>query len=112
MLIAELREDVEKAMFYLDSVRAMLGQLSLGHLAVTVIPPKELKYILSDIEQKIPKYFTLPKPVENILYYYKTLTCLTVVKNKRFITLVNLTLLDINTQFELYQVHNVPMPFN
>ena len=112
MLIAELREDVEKAMFYMDSVRAMLGQLSLGHLGPTVIPPKELKHILTDIEQKIPKYLTLPKPVENIWYYYKTLTCLTVVKNKRFITLVNLPLLDINTQFELYQVHNIPMPFN
>lgn len=53
----------------------------------------------------------LPKPIDDIWYYYKTLTCVTFVKERRFVTLVNLPLLDLNSQFELYQIHNVPLPY-
>ena len=45
MMLAELREAVEKGMFYMDNVRMMLGQLSVGHLAPTVIPSNELRQL-------------------------------------------------------------------
>lgn len=111
MMIAELREGVEKAMFYMDNVRMQLNMLSQGHLAPTVIPPGQLKKILMEIQEQIPNYLALPKSVDDIWYYYQTLTCVTVIKDKRFVTLVNLPLLDLNTQFELYQIHNIPAPY-
>ena len=70
LIITELRESFEKAMFYINEVKMELDQLSLGHLAPTVIDPQELKRILIDIEAKIPKYLTLPAPTDNVWYYY------------------------------------------
>lgn len=111
MMITELRESIEKAMFYMDDVKMELDQLALGHLAPTVIHPGELKRILIDIQSKIPSHLTLPAPVENIWYYYRTLTCVTLVNDRRFITMVNLPLLELSSTFEIYQVHNIPLPY-
>ena len=111
LMITELHESVEKAMFYIDSVKMGMDQLSLGHLAPSVIRPTELKRILVDIQGKVPKRLTLPAPVEHIWYYYKTLNCVTIIKNKRFVTLVNLPLLELNAGYEVYQVYNIPLPY-
>ena len=111
LMIAELRESVEKAMFYIDSVKMGMDQLSLGHLAPSVIRPTKLKRILSDIEGQIPKGLTLPAPVGDVWYYYRTLNCVTLIKDRRFVTLVNLPLLEINAGYEVYQVHNIPLPY-
>lgn len=112
MMLAELRESAEKALFYISNVRMQLNQLSLGHLSPVIIPPKDLKRILSDIEKHIPNYLMLPKPTTDTWYYYNTLTCTTVVQDRRFITLVNLPLLEIQSQLEVFQIHNIPLPYN
>ena len=109
-MISELRESVEKAMFYIDSVKMGMDQLSLGHLAPSVIRLTELRCILIDIRQKAPKKLPLPTPIKDVWYYYKTLNCVTVIKDRRFVTLVNLPLLEINAGYEVYRVHNVPLP--
>lgn len=111
LMITELRESIEKAMFYMENVKMELDQLSLGHLAPTVIHPRELKQILTEIQTHIPKYLTLPTEIEDIWYYYKTLTCVTVIQDRKFITIVNLPLLELNSVFELYQVHSIPFPY-
>ena len=111
LMVTELRESVEKAMFYMDDVKMGLNQLSLGHLAPTVITPGELKRILTGIQSQIPNHLTLPAPTEDIWYYYKTLTCATLIKDQQFVTLVNLPLLELNSLFEVYQIHNIPVPY-
>lgn len=111
LMLVELRESVEKAMFYMDNVKMQMNQLSLGHLSPTVIPPGQLRKILTDIQSQIPEHLKLPAPVEDVWYYYKALTCVTLVKDRRFITLVNVPLLELNSRFEVYQVHNIPVPY-
>lgn len=111
LMIAELRESIQSGMFYMENMKMELDQLALGHLAPTVIHPNELKRILVEINAQIPNYLTLPAPQEDIWYYYKTLTCVTLIKGNRFVTLVNLPLLELNSLFEVYQIHNIPLPY-
>lgn len=111
LLITEMREAVERALFYMDNVKIQMNQMALSHLSPTIIPPRDLKRILTSIRSLIPNYLMLPADIDDIWYYYKTLSCVTMVKDHRFITLVNLPLLDLNAQFELYQVHNIPLPY-
>jgi len=111
LMITELRESVEKSMFYMDNVKMQMDQLSLGHLAPTVLHPNELKEILTEIEDKIPDNLALPAPIEDVWYYYKTLTCVTVIKSSKFITMVNLPLLERSSQYQVYEVHNIPLPY-
>ena len=112
LMITELRESLERGMFYMDNVKITLDQLSLGKVPPTGIHPAELKQILTEIQAKIPNYLTLPAPIEDIWYYYKTLTCITLVKDNRFITLVNIPLLEMKSQFQIYRVHNIPLPYS
>ena len=44
-------------------------------------------------------------------YYNKALTCVTLIKDRRFLTLVNLPLLEVNSQFNVYRIHNIPFPY-
>ena len=111
LMLTEVREAIEKGMFYMENIKMQMDQLTLGHIAPTVIQPGELKRILKQIRAQIPDYLTLPAPEDDIWYYYKTLTCVTLVKDGRFITLVNLPLLDSSSQFEVFQIHNIPLPF-
>ncbi len=111
LMITEIREAVERAMFYMENVKMQLDQLTLGHVAPTVIQPEELMQILAEIKAQIPEYLTLPAPIGNIWYYYKTLTCVTLVRDHKFITLVTLPLLELNSKFEVYNIHNIPLPY-
>lgn len=110
LMITELRETIERGMFYIQDVKLSLDQLALGHIAPQSLTPRELKRILTEIQGKIPKHLSLPAAVDDIWYYYNTLTCITVARDDRFITLVNLPLIEVNSQFEVYQIHNIPMP--
>lgn len=111
LMITELREAIEKGMFYIQDVKLSLDQLALGHIAPQSLTPGELKRILVEIQAQIPKYLMLPAAIEDVWYYYKTLTCVTLVRDGRFITLVNLPLIEVNSQFEVYQIHNIPLPY-
>lgn len=110
LMITEMREAVEKGMFYMDTVKMQITQMSLGHLAPTAISPRDLKRILG-IEAQIPKQLSLPAPIKDVWYYYRTLTCVTLIQDHKFITLVNLPILEPNSLFEVYRIHNIPLPY-
>ena len=52
LMITEIRESVERAMFYMENVKMQLDQLTLGHIALTVIQPEELKRIWQKLRHR------------------------------------------------------------
>lgn len=111
LMILELRENVEKTLFYMDDVKMQLDQLSLGHLSPSVLPSFQLKRILLDIQSKLPDNLKLPKNPQAVWYYYQVLNCVTLIKDHQFITIVNVPLLDRNSEFSIYEIHNIPLPY-
>ena len=69
-MIPEIKESLDKALLYLETIKLQLNQLALGHLSPSVISPKQLQDILYDIQKDIPKYLSLPQDPKTIWYYY------------------------------------------
>ncbi len=63
-------------MLYLANLRNELNMLSINRLTPSTISPKDLKQVLLNVKEQIPKTTKLPaNPRTNIWYFYHTLNC-------------------------------------
>ena len=84
--------------------------LSLGHLSPSVITPRGLKKLLTEIKGHLPEFLILPyDPRAKIWKCYQTLTCATVINQGKFLIIVSIPLLDKNNKYEVYSVFNMPV---
>ncbi|CAC5412413.1 unnamed protein product [Mytilus coruscus] len=82
-----------------------------GHLSPSTITPTDLKRLLNEIKNKLPRYFELSEdPNLNLWFFYRLLTCTTVLYNDKILAIISLPLLDSNNRFEVYKAYNLPMP--
>ena len=87
--------------------------LSIGKLSPSIIYPLKLRDLLVDIQTRISAPLRLPgDPKADIWHFYKTLTCTTIVEEDNILVVVPVPLLDSNDDFDVYRVHNLPIPSN
>ncbi|CAC5365680.1 unnamed protein product [Mytilus coruscus] len=92
-------------------IKDQLSILSLGHLSPSTITPNNLQGLLIEIKDKLPKYLELTNdPKENLWFFYRFLTCSTILYDSRILVVISIPLLDSNNKFEIYQAFNLPMP--
>ena len=96
IMISDLKDAVNRALFYLEQTREKFNQLTLGHISPFVVTSHELTNMLKVIEEQLPNHLFLPKALEMTWYYYKTLTCTTLIENDKFLTIINIPLLEVN----------------
>ena len=76
--------------------------LSIDHRSPSTITPRSLQALLIQIKTKLPSSLNLPEdPETNILYFYRTLTCTTVLEVDKRLVLINIPLLDCNGEFDV-----------
>ncbi len=110
LMLTEFGDTLSVAMYYLEDIKLQLNQLALGHLAPSVLEPDDLENILLHIQEQLPDFLMLPKDVNSLWYYYQILTCTMLVKENQYAIVVTLPLLDRNSNYEIYKIHNVPLP--
>ena len=111
LAIQEIRDTVHLLTSYLEHIQLQLNMLSLGHMSPSTITPTSLLTILNDVKVHLPPRFKLPdEPHEALWDYYKHLKCSTILYDNKILVLVNVPLLDTNGHFEIYRVHNLPVP--
>ena len=112
MIIDEIRLSTQDAIFYLESLKSELNMLSMHHLSTSTISPKDLKKLLIEVESKLLNNFELPRnPRKDIWYFYKTLTCVTYLQNNEIRIVLKIPLISTKEEYEVYQIHNLPIPF-
>ncbi len=111
IMINDLRDAVSRSLIYIHGFKNKISQLALGHLSPSIIAPTELKKLLLHIQAHVPRHVHLPRDPEDPWYYYQILTCATLVQDYKFLTVVNIPLLDHLSEYEVYQVHNIPIPY-
>ena len=85
--------------------------LSWGHLSPSVITPTNLKQLLKEISDKLPRYLELfGNPNEDMWFFYRFLTCTTILYDDKILTVILIPLLDANNRFEIYRTYNLPLP--
>ena len=82
MIFDEIKLAIQNAIFYIGNLKSELNMLTLDHLSTSTISPGELKELLTEIQSKLPMNYELSKnPKLDIWYFYKTLSCMTYMKN-------------------------------
>ena len=79
--------------------------LSLGHLSPSVITPRGLKKLLTEIKGHLPY-----DPRGKIWKFYQTLSCATAIDQGKFLIIVSIPLLNKNNKYEAYSIFNMPVP--
>ena len=110
LLILELNDALIKGTAYLDSIEVQLNQLALARLSPSVINPQKLYNILRWIQDQLPEDLAFSESPASIRYYYQSLETVTLFENDRFITVVSAPLIDTSRIYELFRVHNIPVP--
>ena len=109
----EIRLTTQDAIFYLDSLKSELNMLSMQHLSTSTISPRNLKELLIKIETKLPNNFELPRnPRKEIWFFYKTLNCITYLKNNEIRVILKIPLMNTKQRYKVYKIYNLPLPLS
>ena len=74
--------------------------LSLNHLSSSTISPRN----------KLPSSTKLPAdPVNNIWYFYNTISCNAYLDGHKILNVLSIPLLDDKESYEIYKIHNLPL---
>ena len=113
LITSELELLIQKAIFYSEHIKSQLEMLSLGHLSPSTITPGQLKALLTEIKDRLPKYLEMTEdPSKNLWFFYRFLTCTTVLYDSKILVIISVPLLDSNTKFQVYRAYNLPMPMH
>ncbi|MCG8045976.1 MAG: hypothetical protein N0E48_09980, partial [Candidatus Thiodiazotropha endolucinida] len=111
LILAGLRDAIQRGTIYLDNLRLEINMLSLSRLSPSSITPRNLRKLLTQINNKLPSTLKLPEdPRSNIWYFYRTLTCSTIMDGSQIVVVINIPLLDFTGEYEVYRVYNIPLP--
>lgn len=112
-LMAALKDILHKAQLDMERLQSQLNMLSLGHLSPSTVTPDEFRQVLKEIQSHLPFYLKLPNdPETNLWDFYNILTCRTVLDQDHIYIVISVPLLDENSKYEIYKIHNLPVPFN
>ena len=111
LLISGIKDALQRAVLYLENLRMELNMLSLDHLSPSTVTPSQLQSLL--IQIKLPSTLKLPEdPEKNIWYFYRVLTCSTLLENDKITVVINIPLLDYHGEFEVFRIHSIAVPPN
>ena len=111
MILDEIKQTTQDAVFYLESLKSELNMLSMQHLSTNTISPKDLKELLIEVESKLPNNFELPRnPKKDIWYFYKTLTSITYLEDNEIRIVLKIPLINTKEEYEVYRIYNLPLP--
>ena len=84
--------------------------LSLNYLSPSTISPKNLRELHLGIRNKLPASMKLPAdPVNNIWYFYNTITCNAYLDGHKILIVISIPLLDDKESYEIYKIRNLPL---
>ena len=111
MILDEIKQTTQDAVFYLESLKSELNMLSMQHLSTNTISRKDLKELLIEVESKLPNNFELPRnPRKDIWYFYKTLTSITYLEDNEIRIVLKIPLINTKEEYEVYRIYNLPLP--
>ena len=112
ILIQEMRETNAQALSYINNINQQLNAFGTGHITQSIIPPKQLKQILSNIAHQLPETLSLPADIdENLWFYYRFLRCTLITKDNKFLIISSIHINDVSAKYSIFQIINVPVGY-
>ena len=96
----------EVAMHTMDYIDAATTGILLPH----VLPVKDIRKMLSYIEETLPSTMQLPISLEDALHFCRYLHTHILIADEQFLLLMNVPIQDHAQQLEIYKVFNLAIP--
>ena len=93
-------------MYTMDYVNAV----TTGILSAHVLPIKDLKKMLSHVEETITLTLHLPVLSEDTLHFYQYLCTHVLITNKQFLLLRDVPIQDLSQQLSIYKIFTLDIP--
>ena len=110
--LALMRDGMDNLRQDLSKIHEYMTSLTSHKVTPNLIPPSDLREILSDVEEKLkanPK-LALPQTEEKKIWsYYQFLKLDAFVHQEMLIVILILPLIDKDLQFDLFRAHNLPL---
>lgn len=111
LVVEEIKTMLQQAMFYLEHLKDQINFLSLGTISPSLISPHSLRSLLLEIKTHLPPLLTLiGDPNTELWFFYKQLTSMAIMDGRKIIVVLSIPLLRLEDTYEVYRVHNLPMP--
>jgi hypothetical protein len=95
-----------------DKFQAQVDAVLNHQINPTVVSPNKLQELLTIIQKSLPKTLHLPFHVNTeLVKYYQTLSISAVPHSDGLYCIMQIPVLDVTTQYELFEVLNIPMPY-
>ncbi|MCG8094216.1 MAG: envelope fusion protein [Candidatus Thiodiazotropha endolucinida] len=110
LITMEIKDMVQNAMFYLEHLRTQLNFLSLGKLNPSTLSPSNLRSLLLEIRNNLPTTLALiSDPTSDLWLFYRRLQTSALLFDSKIVVIVHIPLLEVNNQFDVYQVFSLPI---
>ena len=111
-LITTLLHNLDTVNQHIQTLDVILTDILQGQLTVNVLPPNQLRKLLLEIKHNIAQDLKLPFDIEsNLLQYYQTTQTYLISTDQGPAVVITIPLKSIMTQFHLYQITHVPIPY-
>ena len=111
-IMYRLRTIVDEAAAVFVNLKLKIDFLLAGQLNPTVIDTNQLRTILQDIRDRLPKGLALPfDPEGNVLEFYKLLTCSAKLFQEQLVVLISIPLIDVSATTHVYKAIPLPVSF-
>lgn len=89
LVIDEIKDMLQGALFYLEHLRDQINFLSLGRLSPSVITPHDLRSLLLEISSHLPPMMRLiGNPNDNLWIFYRYLTSTAILDQQKIIVII------------------------
>ena len=107
-----IRTSVNEFVHELGSLRDKITQAVQGHVTPHLLSPYRLKEVLKQIHDHLDANVQLPfSQHEPLDRFYKVLKCSMIPTDNGFLFVTHVPLRDTISQFEIYGIQTVPIPF-
>ncbi|MCG8033933.1 MAG: envelope fusion protein, partial [Candidatus Thiodiazotropha taylori] len=93
-----------------EHLRTQLNFLSLGRLNPSTLSPSNLRSLLLEIRNNLPTTLALiGDPSSDLWLFYQRLQTSALFFDTKIVVIVQIPLLEVNNQFDVYQVFSLPV---
>ena len=110
LITMEIKDMIQNALLYLKHLKTQLNCLSLGRLIPSTLSPTNLRSLLLEIKSHLPASLALiGDPKSDLWLFYQRLQISAMLYENKIVVIIQIPLLEINHQFDVYQVFNLPI---
>jgi hypothetical protein len=111
LVIAEIQQLLQSALYYILHVQNQSNFLSFGHLSTEIIRPHDLRSLLMPIKTLLPPMLTLiGDPMTDLFLFFRNLECVAISDDQQILITIYIPLLRLDSVFEVFAIYSLPLP--